>query len=209
MQTGSIEDHNIRSENETNTTKQLYRLNRICIRRFLNTFVILYRHIYLHENSNEPPATISMYPFDCGIKLHHIIAASDDFGRIAMNWDLMPAAKLNYMHDFAGMYNCVSQVVYFHNPSYERLKQYRDLVSEISVGNCDAVQVIPCILQLFPQIELLYEEEIFDLTTPISMSDKYYWILAAKRVYLLTPELNLFYHKNCVMLLALYIDLTK
>lgn len=47
--------------------------------------------------------------FDCGIRLHHIVAASDDFSRLSMHWDLMPAAKLNYIHDFSGFFNCISQ----------------------------------------------------------------------------------------------------
>lgn len=60
---------------------------------------------------------------DLGIKIHHIVAASDDFSKMSMHWDLMPAAKLNYIHDFRGYFNCISQVVYFHNQEYERRPQ--------------------------------------------------------------------------------------
>jgi hypothetical protein len=61
--------------------------------------------------------------FDCGIRIHHIIAASDDFNRISMYWDLPPAAKINYVHEFRGYFNCISQVVYFHDPEYQRRSQ--------------------------------------------------------------------------------------
>lgn len=76
----------------------LFRMNRICLRRFLNVFLILYRHIQLHDTSivlDDPVA-------DCGLKMHHIVASGDDFSQISMHWDLMPAARLNYMHDFPG-----------------------------------------------------------------------------------------------------------
>jgi hypothetical protein len=48
---------------------------------------------------------------DCGIKLHHIMASTDEFSKLSMHWDLMPAARLSYSHDFKGLYNCVSQVI--------------------------------------------------------------------------------------------------
>ena len=60
---------------------------------------------------------------DCGIRIHHIVAASDDFNRISMHWDLMPAARANYMHEFRGYFNCISQVIYFHDPDYQRRPQ--------------------------------------------------------------------------------------
>jgi len=69
---------------------------------------------------SHPPEDAS---FNCGIKLHHILAASDDFNKLSMYWDLMPAAKLNYVHDFRGYFNCILQVVYFHDQEYERKPQ--------------------------------------------------------------------------------------
>lgn len=83
-------------------------LTRICIRRLVNTFLVLYRHMHcwdakeiIEDNCEDT---------DCGVKMHHILAASDDFSQLSMQWDLMPAAKLNYVHDFRGLFNCVSQV---------------------------------------------------------------------------------------------------
>lgn len=89
-------------------------MSRICLRRFLNLFLVLYRHLDLAESAkrvDESQVDLS----GISINIHHAVAASDDFDILSMEWDLMPAAKLNYMHDFPGMYNCVSQVVYFHN----------------------------------------------------------------------------------------------
>jgi hypothetical protein len=85
------------------------RLNRICIRRMVGAFFILYRH--LHCWKEKTLVDESRYQVDCGIKLHHILAASDDFSKLSMHWDLMPSAKLNYVHDFRGLFNCISQVL--------------------------------------------------------------------------------------------------
>ena len=86
------------------------RISKLCIRKVVNTFLILYRHMHCWKNR----VCISMQQedeeADCGIKLHHILASSDDFAKMSMHWDLIPAARLTYMHDFRGLYNCVSQV---------------------------------------------------------------------------------------------------
>lgn len=82
-------------------------VSRICLRRFLNIFLILYRHVEMDETAERVQGN------DTGsisINIHHAVAGSDDFTDISMSWDLMPAARLNYVHDFPGMYNCVSQV---------------------------------------------------------------------------------------------------
>ena len=107
-------------------TVTLVRMNRICIRRFVNVFLAFYRLIYLWRNRTEVTSSQDAgSDFDCGIRIHHIVAASDDFSKLSMHWDLMPAARLNYVHDFRGYFNCISQVIYFHNPEYERRPQVR------------------------------------------------------------------------------------
>lgn len=88
------------------------RINRICIRRFINSFLVLYRHMHCWEAREEiMQQEDENEDTDCGVKLHHILAASDDFSRLSMHWDLMPGAKLNYVHDFRGLFNCISQVL--------------------------------------------------------------------------------------------------
>ena len=89
------------------------RLNRVCIRRLVGIFFIFYRHMHCwsaHSKVQDISGRGGEEEADCGIKLHHILAASDDFSKLSMHWDLIPAAKLNYIHDFRGLFNCVSQV---------------------------------------------------------------------------------------------------
>lgn len=199
----------------------LFRMNRICLRRFLNVFLTLYRHIQLNDTSIVLEGPV----MDCGLKMHHIVASGDDFATISMNWDLMPAAKLNYMHDFpgkntahaaalvypcpcsgtdpspcrAGMYNCVSQVAYFHNPRYETRVQERLDVQSVSAGTAQAVHVLPCLLQIHPEIGVLYEE------SHVGCNHKgYNWLVVGRRVYLLSPDGSTHYHENVIGLLWHY-----
>jgi hypothetical protein len=79
----------------------LLAMNRICLRRFVNTFMIMYRHLHFHACAESLPQRDDDW-FDCSIKSHHLTASADDFSGIGMHWDLMMAAKLNYIHDFPG-----------------------------------------------------------------------------------------------------------
>lgn len=107
--------------------EELAKMNVSCLRRFVNTFLAFYRTMHLWEvrESVEPPATNGGDASDdCGICLHHVVAASDEFSKLSMHWDMMPAAKLNYVHDFKGFFNCISQVamlVFFTLHVYARM----------------------------------------------------------------------------------------
>ena len=138
--------------------QHMVRLNRICIRRLVNIFLALYRHMHCWNARVEITPTAAA--LDCGIKLHHVLAASDDFSKLSMHWDLIPAAKISYVHDFRGLFNCISQVVYFHNPQYERRVQERKRISDVSVGanGIEMVQVIPSIMQMHPDILVEHED---------------------------------------------------
>lgn len=101
------------------------------------------------------------------------------------------------------MYNCVSQVVYFHNPRYESRLQERLDVQSVSLGTAEAVHTIPCLLQIHPEIGVLYEDDDADGT-----AQGYSWLVAGKRVYLLSPGGAVHYHENVVGLLWHYRGVT-
>lgn len=172
---------------------------RICIRRFLNLFLVLYRCIILSETCVRVPDPTSPSGY-VQINVHHAVAGSDDFDNISMNWDLMPGAKLNYMHDFPGMYNCVSQVTYFHNSKYEKRMQIIQDSDGISRGDYDPIHALPCLMQIYPEIEVLFEENRFD---PSNQSREASWVMCGKRIYLLVRGKGVMYHPNpCVALAA-------
>ncbi len=203
---------------------ELVRLNRACIRRFVNVFFAFYRALHLWEVKEAVPDVAAS--FDCGIRLHHIVAASDDFSRLSMHWDLMPAAKLNYVHDFSGFFNCISQVVYFvhlfqnhhmitqlfilctehsltssfqviyfHNPEYERRPQERKRVVEIAKGRVEedfdsekkitALQILPPLLQLYPEVEVAHADEA--CLAHVSKG-RHLWLFAGRTLYLIAPK---------------------
>eukprot|EP00961_Rhodomonas_salina_P296453 3936363-Rhodomonas_salina.1 len=53
---------------------------------------------------------------------HAIEATKDEFYKLGMHFDAFVGARLAYQHRFPGMYNCISQVIYFHSENYERRK---------------------------------------------------------------------------------------
>lgn len=102
------------------------------------------------------------------------------------------------------MYNCVSQVTYFHNSKYERRMQKVDDFPAMMRGECDAIQVLPCIQQLFPDIEVLFEEDAFSPVRFAESDPEFRWIMSSKRLYLLVKGKGLMYHKNPLVTLAAF-----
>jgi hypothetical protein len=182
-----------------------------CMRNMLNTFLILYRlvswqvqsesYAYDLHSHNETHNETRMQTHneahnntahEVKIEKHHVQASLDFFYKLGMFYDLMPAARLNYMHNFSGLYNCVSQPAYFHNPDYERRVQIS--LDRIQSGEED-VHTLPALMQMFPSIILLYEDD--DLHKKFSEAKEkmsagkhnaFLWawmVTAAKRIYLI------------------------
>lgn len=175
----------------------LIRLSRPGLRRFLGSFLVLYRHLDLLARAIPAPRAPAS---DYGVRRHHVEASTDDFHLICMHSQLPAAAKLNYKHDFPGMYNHVSQVIYFHNPQYER--QQRAELSDI-LARGDPVQALPAICQLHPDVELAYEEDHLDLSAP---TGKWKWLVLPRRVYLVDPDSRVHYSECVWDLLNIYLD---
>jgi hypothetical protein len=102
------------------------------------------------------------------------------------------------------MFNCISQVAYFHNPAYQIQQQERSETQRVSNGTIEAIHVIPPLMQLYPDIEIMYEEAHIDLLHPCKT---FAFVIMGKRVYLLTPNRRIFHHPNITILVQLYITL--
>lgn len=170
------------------------------LRRMVGSLLILYRHLHLlsmcrrvYPNREESPAS--------KISKYHYEASNDGFNLLCMHMSLPVAARLNYRHDFPGMYNHVSQVVYFHNSQYSRIQRLP--MEEIKTA--PAVHVLPAVQELYPEIALKFEEDTFDPTQP---GQGWFWLLLAGRVYLVTPEPVVLYSDSILDLLQAYIDKT-
>jgi len=175
-------------------TKGLMRFSRPGLRRLLGSFMALYRHMDILGRAEE----VTAEPADCELRKHHVEASTDDFHMLCMHMLLPVAAKLNYKQDFPGMYNHVSQVIYFHNPQYER--QLRAELQEILASGAP-MQALPAICQIYPDIELTYEEDHVDLSGP---TGKWRWLVVPRRVYLVGPDARIYYSENVLSLLSVY-----
>jgi hypothetical protein len=175
------------------------RVTRACIRRTVCTFMVLYRHLHLLSVCKTVPAQWS----DPGISKYHVEASNDEFNLLCMHMTLPVAATLNYKHDFPGMFNHVSQVVFFHNSEYQR-KPRAALEAMSSAG---VEHVLPALMQLYPAIKMRYEEDCVDLSDTAPRKDKdWFWMVVAGRVYLVDPERRVWYSSDVTSLLGVYLS---
>eukprot|EP00960_Hanusia_phi_P018629 549722-Hanusia_phi.AAC.3 len=94
---------------------------------------------------------------------HHVEAANDTFFTATMHDDIMVGSLLQYMHRFSGMFHSVSQVAYFHNPGYQRRNPPDSVESLMSREQPrPAIEKIPTLQQLYPEIELFHEVSHWD-----------------------------------------------
>lgn len=75
-------------------------MTRAGVRRVLNVVMALFRSMHVHGAAQEwsPSGEGEVQR----VSKHHIFAGVDDFAGLSMQWDLPPAAVLNYVHDFPG-----------------------------------------------------------------------------------------------------------
>jgi hypothetical protein len=97
------------------------------------------------------------------------------------------------------MYNHVSQVVYFHNPQYERLPRIG--LDKVAMG--EPMQVLPALCQIHPEISLVYEEDHLDLSQP---TGKWLWMVLPGRVYLIGPDARVYHCENVTSLMRVYLE---
>lgn len=173
------------------------RVTHACVRRTVSTFLVLYRHLHLLAVCKEVPAEWR----DPGITKYHVEASSDDFNLLCMHLSLPVAAKLNYKHDFPGMYNHVSQVVFFHNSDYQRTPR----AALDALPSAGVEHVLPALLQLYPDIRLAYEEDRMDLSETAPPASDWFWLVVAGRVYLVDPGRMVWYSRDATSLLGVYL----
>ena len=92
---------------------------------------------------------------DVDLHGHHREASLDQFYEASMVGDLGPGQIIQYRSKFSHLFHSISQVIFFNHPQYHRQKQIP--MEEIVKGGCSAVNVLPLLLQIAPEIPLLYE----------------------------------------------------
>ena len=170
-----------------------------CIRRFLNSFLILYRHFYLFTHAH----TVSGPYFECGIRQPHMEASMENFDLLCMHYLIPIGARLRYKNDFRGMYNHISQVMFFHNPTYDRIArvEYNQLKP-----TTDAIQILPALLELQPDIDVKYEEDHF---MHLNTLENWTWLLVSGRIYLIQPDKKILYAHDITTLFEIFMKNNK
>jgi len=165
------------------------------IRRLMGSVLMLTRHIDLYEMSEE----IVPCKFETGVTAYHHEASTESFHKMCMHYFLPVAAKLHYKHDFPGMYNDVSQAVFFHNNDYKRTNR------EVYTST-EPIHILPSICLLYPEITVKYEDDFFD---PTVSNGEWYWILLPQRIYLVSPEPKVYFCEDLTTLVKIYVDSLK
>jgi len=153
------------------------RMSVLCMRRFLSIFCVMYRHLDLLQRATEPQEVAAERGVE-KIMDYHVQASMEEFHKHMMHSELPPAARLIYRQDFTGFYHCVSQVVYFHYPSYERKPQLTDL----NRMHSHPLYALAPLREMYPEFALYYEDE-----TP-AQCGTWYWMLMGKRIYLMNAN---------------------
>lgn len=187
------------------------------VKMFVNLFYILYRALYVARSSthvDETDAETCRVLHAMYIENFHVEASLDEFYNVGMYYDLAPGCLLDYKHGFKGFYNSVSQVVYRHYPDYKRRVQdnWQQIQEGILLQGHD-VNVLPCLRQMYPEIEYSFEDHHFGhvLTNrgqklPLNTKSlTWNWLCIAARFYLVNSQGDCLSATNVATLLAFYI----
>lgn len=172
-----------------------------------------------------PTADFEMLEVEKALRQHHIESSMDCFNEFQQMVYLAPGQRLAYRTLFSGLYNDVSQVIFFHHPRFCRKAQMdlKDIAAH-------PMHMLPLVTQLLPQIPILYDDDtdIPGLTrrpggasaaataaAAASSSDaggggggggRWAWLVACGAIFLLDMECSIvFTHERLAALVAHYL----
>lgn len=167
-------------------------MTKAAVRKNLNVLMVLLRSVHIHSIAAHPGSALHEHVTGQHlITKHHIFAGSDEFNIISMHWDLPPASVLTYFHDFAGMYNNVSQVVYYNYPAYCKRNPMLSKPDEITSGTLGPLYILPALRQMYPDIDVVYLDchlDIFKMNR-----NKPVWLIMDQAIYLVTCDNRVYY----------------
>jgi hypothetical protein len=143
-------------DDNDNDVGRLGLLSRKSLRQSICVLLALLRVQRIVSRAVEaPPASAAEeHEVVCALRQHHIEASMDLFNDLQQMVHLAPGQRLAYRTAFHGMYNHVSQVVYFHHPRFCRGAQL-DLARIPS----SPLHMVPLVMQLLPEIALAYDDD--------------------------------------------------
>jgi hypothetical protein len=132
------------------------------------------------ETADPPPSLI--YNF-------HREASLDDFYDVSTAADCPVGAILQYKHRFRFLFHSVSQVVYFHYPSYQRRKQLA--LEELQATNAPHLHLLPLLAQVVADIPIVAEHSGLGLRSTHTRHP-WAWAVLAQRVLLVDSDMRVF-----------------
>ena len=86
---------------------------------------------------------------------HHRESSNETFFTHSMTADCVVSSIAQYAHSFAHLLHSVSQAIYYNCPTYVRKTQL--LLASLQRANARAVNVLPLLTELRPDIPVLFE----------------------------------------------------
>ena len=182
------------SQHNNNDEEEVFGIvSRKTLRQAICILLALCRvHAIAIKASLPDPAAVVRFrtPILRSLRMHHVESSQDLFDTLQQMVYLAPGQRLAYRTLFSGMYNSVSQVVYFHHPRFSRQPQFPTLAQIPS----SAMHMLPLITQLLPDIEIFYDDDThvpLFTTTSSSTTIKWAWLVACGAFFLVDVERDL------------------
>jgi hypothetical protein len=167
------------------------------LRTMLNVFLVLFRsieialkvvrlatttidnsHVLAVDGWGESVPQKYVTRIASSIKTYHVEASLDLFNVQQQMFFLAPGQRLVYRHNFSGMFNDISQVIYFHYPDYIRSAQVSlDQMPEHGMNS------LSCLMNIIPQLRVMYDDEPW-LPFGLVDSSEWMWIVSNRQIYL-------------------------
>ena len=138
------------------------------------------------------------------LKQHHIEASMEFFNGLQQMMQLAPGMRLVYRTNFSGMYNDVSQVIYFHFPKFSRQPQLNLL--EIPAHT---LNLLPLITELLPDIPVVYDDDSripgITATNNDSNAAEWVWLVSCGSVFLVQVGTKSIFSGHCLSELVCFL----
>jgi len=143
---------------QENPGKEYGVISRKAVRQGICILHALYRVFHIIQKSKHVPKMQDIFYERIlqSLKIHHIESSIDFFNVFQQMVYLAPGMRLVYRTNFAGMYNDVSQVIYFHYPKYSRQPQLP--LKDIPYSN---MHLLALLTQLIPDISIWYDDDTY------------------------------------------------
>lgn len=187
-------------EIDVNGQERDHRLADVVKIQVVDVFFCMFRCLWLQSRSTE--VTGSAVPQGLELHGHHFEAATDTYFSETMYDDVPVGCVLQYMHRFSGMYHSISQVAYFHHPSYARRKAPTCMEDLLQPGRT-AMDWIPVLQQLYPEIAVVHE----DVSYGALPRDRWMWVHVPGSVFLVGPNWRVLRGQNPGVLLMDFLSL--